>query len=439
MARYLVLGCASIYLWKNVRKTLSKDNYKGPINILSGLGNLMNRLSDRTNFLNTNVYLDDIQSMLGRILNCVPNFLMTLNNGLKFEEKFEDNHKQPPISINKTCIQLNQDKIEPKKPTSNFNDIKGFDSAKNDLISYISTFKIGPSSCLDQKSLTKGCVLYGPPKFERTILVHALAGEMKMGLFEISSLSLDGSFYCNGKKIEDVNEIVKQASKSSPCILLFDNYDCYNDDNTEFLSSLIIELDKCEASKRIAVIVATSSLQNVPRNVSSLTRFGMIVQLVDHLNFNKRKEIFLYHTSNIPIDASIDVDLVISATVGMNARQIKYLVGRSARKAKLQNRCKVTTQDVCYTLLMEKLKTSKKITRPTYPPPAIPTLPLPPPPSFAPPPVPTRPCPPPPFPSPIAAPRKKNLKTTTKLQQYTSQFNFDSHSTHKQMEEPIIR
>ena len=189
----------------------------------------------------------------------------------------------------------------------------------------------------------------------------------------------------------------------------------------------------------IAVIVATSSLQNVPRNVNSLTRFGMIVQLVDHLNFNKRKEIFLYHTSNIPIDASIDVDLVISATVGMNARQIKYLVGRSARKAKLQNRCKVTTQDVCYTLLMEKLKIPKKVTRPTYPPPAIPTRLLPPPPSFAPPPVPTRPCPPPPFPSPIATPRKKNLKTTTKLQQYTSQLNFDSHSTHKQMEEPIIR
>merc|ERR1712223_200587 len=209
---------------------------------------------------------------------------------------------------------------------------------------------------------------------------------MKMGLFEISSLPLDGSFYCSGKKIEDVNEIVEQASKFSPCILFFDNYDCYNDDNTEFLSSLIIELDKCEASKRIAVIVATSSLQNVPRNVSSLTRFGMIVQLVDHLNFNKRKEIFLYHTSNIPIDASIDVDLVISATVGMNARQIKYLVGRSARKAKLQNRCKITTQDVCYTLLMDKLKTSKKITRPTYPPPPVPTLPLPPPLSFAPPP-----------------------------------------------------
>ena len=221
MARYLVIGCASIYLWKNVRKNLSEDNCNVPINVLSSLRNFMSRLRSRTNLFDPNFFLDDIQFILGRIINCVPNCLMKLNNGLKFEERFEDYHKQPPISINKTFSQLNNDQIEPINPTTHFDDIKGFDNAKNDLISYMSTFKIGPSSCLDQKSLTKGCVLYGPPKFERTILMHALAGEMKMGLFEISSLSLDGSFYCNGKKIEDVNEIVEQASKFSPVFLIF--------------------------------------------------------------------------------------------------------------------------------------------------------------------------------------------------------------------------
>ena len=423
MARYLALGVTSIYLWKTVTKNLPEDYLNSSRILFRDLGNLLIRLGNTNESLHTNFSLEDVYSYLNRLKNSILNISVDMNNSARLEDIVQENINNKAILYNKTYTNLIKSAIEPIKPTSNFQDIKGFDNVKNDLIGYISTFKIGPSSCLDQKSLTKGCVLFGPPKFERTLLVHALASEMKMNLFEISSLSLDGSFYCNGNKIEDVEDIVNKASKFSPCILFFDNYDCYDDDNTYFLSSLIVELDKCEASKRIAVIVATSRLQNIPRNVSCLTRFGTIVQLVDHLNFNKRKEIFLYHTSNIPIDSTIDVDMVISATAGMNAKQLKYLVGRSARKAKLQNRCKVTTQDVCYTLLMEKLKTSKKISRPTYPPP----------------PIPSRPCPPPPYTSPIPPPRKKTLKTTMKLPQYTSQFCLDAPSTQKQVEEPIIR
>ena len=417
------MGFASIYLWRNVTKHLSEDYLNSPRKMFDDLGRLLIRLGNSNESLSANSCVEEVCSFLHRLKNAFSNIPVLMNNNAKLENIFQENFKQKALLFDKSYDCLDKTKIVPIRSTTNFQDIKGFDNPKNELISYISTFKVGPSSCLDQKSLTKGCVLFGPPKFERTVLVHALACEMKMGLFEISSLSLDGSFYCNGKKIEDVQDIVNQASTFSPCILFFDNYDTYEDDNTDFLSSLIIELDKCEASKRIAVIVATSRLQNIPRNVTSLTRFGTIVQLVDNLNFNKRKEVFSYHTSNIPIDSTIDVDLVITATAGMNARQIKYLVGRSARKAKLQNRCKVTTQDVCYTLLMEKLKTSKKISRPTFPPP----------------PIPARACPPPPNPSPVPQPRKKTQKTTTKLQQYTSQFNFVAPPSQKQIEEPVIR
>ena len=330
-------GLASIYLWKCVRKVLHEDSY----------------------------------SLLCRMKHYVSMLSVQMSNRNEFPESPIRNPNQKAITINKTHNRsLKKIKTEPIYSTSNFQDIKGFETAKNDLILYISPFKSGSTSGFEQRKLTKGCILFGPPRFERTILVHALAGEVNMGLLEISCLSLDGSFYCNGKKIVDVQTMANQVSKSPPCILFFDNYDCYDYVNSDFLSSLIIELDKCETGDRTALIVATSKLQNIPRDVANFSRFGTVVQLVDNLNFNKRKEVFLYHMSNIPIDSTIDVDLVISATVGMNARQIKYLVGRSSRKAKLQNRCNVTTQDLCYTFLMEKLKTSKNINRPTFPPPA---------------------------------------------------------------------
>ena len=73
-----------------------------------------------------------------------------------------------------------------------------------------------------------------------------------------------------------------------PCILFFDNYDCYDYVNSDFLSSLITELDKCEAGDRTALIVATSKLQNIPRDVGNFARFETVVQLVDNLNFIKR-------------------------------------------------------------------------------------------------------------------------------------------------------
>ena len=400
MARYVALGFASIYLWRNVKNNLSEDYLNSPSKIFDDFGRLLIRLGNPNESLLENSSLESVSSFLERIRNVFSKIPLLTNNSSKLENIIQGNIEQKTFYFDKTYDGLNKTKIVPIRSTTNFQDIQGFDHAKNELINYISTFKIGHSSSLDQKSLTKGCVLFGPPKFERTALVHALAGEMKMGLFEISNLSLDGSFFCNGKKIEDVHDIVNQVSTFSPCILFFDNYDCNEDENAEFLCSLIIELDKCEASKRIAVVVATSRLQNIPRSVTSLTRFGTIVQLVENLNFNKRKEIFLYHTSNIPVDSTIDVDLLISATAGLNARQIKYLVGRSARKAKLQNRCKVTTQDFCYTLLMEKLKTSKEMTRPIFPPP----------------PLPSRTSSPSPTLTPIPQPRNKTLKTTTKLQ-----------------------
>ena len=405
MAKYLAVGVASIYLWKNATQNLPEDYFNSPRKLIKDVENLLIRLVNPNEQLNPYFYPSNFYSLLCRIKNVVPNISMLMNHSTKLQDTLQDDLKQKEILPQKINTKSRESTIEPINSTSKFLDVIGFDNAKTDLMRYFQSFKVGQSSSLEnlgRNSITKGCVLFGPPKFERRALLYAVAGEMKMMLFEISSLF--GSFYCNDKQIEDVQDLVKQASNCSPCILFFDNYDCFYDENNDFLSSLIIELDKYEASKGIALILASSRLQNIPRSVNSLTRFGTIVQLVDHLNFNKRKEVFLYHMSNIPIDSKIDVDLIIGATEGMNARQIKYLVGQSALKTKRQNRCKVTTQDVCCTLLMEKLKTPQKITRSTFPHP----------------PVPTRACPPPPIPSPLLALRKKTQKAKMKLSPYKS-------------------
>ena len=355
-ARCILFGCTSIYILKNFLRLfeVGKD-FDAPSNLLLALRNLIIRQRNNKDLFLTPVsglYLEHAYSAWYRMKNYIPKLSIFLNSESEEMEKFDSTEKD--INFHKNHFSVSD--MNPTQPTVRLHDIKGYGSVKEELLGFVSSLQIETLDTKNQGGFTRGCILYGPPIFERSLLVHGLAVEMKMCLFDVSNISLDGSFYCNGQKINQVQEFVNQVTKFSPCLLFFDNYDCCVSDNSGFLSSLIVELDKWNDISRIAIIVGTSILRNIPRDVANLSRFGNIVQLEEKLNFNKRKDIFMHHLSTIPVDSTLDVDLMVRATEGLTAEQIKYLINRSARKAKLQNRTKITTQDICYTLLMVKMK-----------------------------------------------------------------------------------
>ena len=166
MARYVAVGFASIFLWRNVKNSLSEDYLNSPRKIFDDFGRLLIRLANTNESLRENSLLESVSSFFHELRNVFSKIPVLANNSAKLENIIQENFNQNTSFFDKTYEALNKKKIVPIMSTTHFQDIQGFDNTKNELLNYISTFKIGPSSSLHQKSLTKGCVLFGPPKFE---------------------------------------------------------------------------------------------------------------------------------------------------------------------------------------------------------------------------------------------------------------------------------
>ena len=151
MARYVAIGFASIYLWRNVKSNLSEDYLNSPRKIFDDIGRLLIRLGNPNESLLENSSLESPSSFFHRLRNVFSKIPALTNTSAKLENIIQDNFKQKTLFFDKTYDGLNKTKIVPIRPTTNFLDIQGFDNPKNDLVNYISTFKIGNSSSLDEK------------------------------------------------------------------------------------------------------------------------------------------------------------------------------------------------------------------------------------------------------------------------------------------------
>ena len=140
MARYVALGFASIYLWRNVKNNLSEDYLNSPRKIFDDFGRLLIRLGNPNESLLENSSLESVSSFLERIRNVFSKIPLLTNNSSKLENIIQGKIEQKTFYFDKTYDGLNKTKIVPIRSTTNFQDIQGFDHAKNELINYISTF-----------------------------------------------------------------------------------------------------------------------------------------------------------------------------------------------------------------------------------------------------------------------------------------------------------
>ena len=352
IGKYVLIGYSSVLFAKFALRALKGDNNffanasKSLQSTLDHLIDIHKNNEDQYLIHDPSFHLQNVYSMLSKIRNYIPTLPAYVDSG-------KSQISEPSLEYNAFNTHENcgiENSIEPIYSSITFNDIKGFDDAKKDLDVYISQLKMKTTSIVNQRNHTKACIIFGPPIPGRNLLAHGLAGETKTGIFEVSEISVSGYIYCNEKWISSALELIASIKKCSPCILFFENLDCYCKNNPKVLRSILNEIDKSKDQKRIIVLAAASKLHSLSECIIESNKFDNIVQLVI-LNYNKRKELFLYYLTNIQFDLTLDVDLLIKATEGMTSKQIKRVVNCSARKAELQNRCRVTMQDICYALL----------------------------------------------------------------------------------------
>ena len=256
----------------------------------------------------------------------------------------------------KSEIQLFKNSIPPLKETNRgnesskvdvtFTNVKGYNGAKAYLKQYIEYFHQRDRFQTIGGVISKGCIVVGPAGIGKTHLVRSFAGEAKITLYELSFLDYyEGTFYCNGLKIEKINELFAVAKRNSPSVIFLDDLDKNCKIDTPHFQNFLFEMDKCKKEEGIIIVVAATSKDHLLESLFKSNRFEDIITL-SKPNYTERKEILSYFLSKISYDDSVDIDILARITEGQTPKELRYIVNRSALCSSMENNNRVNMQTI---------------------------------------------------------------------------------------------
>jgi len=188
-----------------------------------------------------------------------------------------------------------------------------------------------------------GILLFGPPGTGKTMLMRALAKELKYNFVEVKCSQILSQWY--GESEKNIVEIFNNARKTAPTILFFDEIDSIGkkrsaagtDEVTpRVLSALLQEMDGAVKTKSNVIVVGTT---NVPNQLDpALLRPGRFDKIIYMRlpNANEREEIFKVLTKNLPLDSDVDFRILAKKTERYSGADISNVVKEAKRMAAKQ-------------------------------------------------------------------------------------------------------
>ena len=179
-----------------------------------------------------------------------------------------------------------------------------------------------------------GILLFGPPGTGKTIMMTALAKELKYSFLYVKCSDLLGAEY--GKTEKNMAKLFKIANKNAPCILFFDEIDTIGksrdkvtDSNaSRILSSFLQEMDGFKTKKKTIVLGATNVPHMLDHALMRPGRFDKIIYM--HLPDAKgREKIFKIHCDKLPL-TKIDLKALSRVTERFSGADIENIC-REAR------------------------------------------------------------------------------------------------------------
>ncbi len=234
-----------------------------------------------------------------------------------------------------------------------FRDVAGADEAKTELHEIIEFLKEPTKFQKLGGKIPRGVLLLGPPGTGKTLLARAVAGEAGVPFFSISGADFVEMFV--GVGASRVRDLFEQGKKNAPCIIFIDEIDAVgrhrgaglgggHDEREQTLNQLLVEMDGFEQNSGVIIIAATNRPDVLDPALLRPGRFDRQV-VVDRPDVKGREGILKVHTRNIPLDLSVNLEVLAKGTPGLAGADLANLVNEAALLAARKNKKKVEMID----------------------------------------------------------------------------------------------
>jgi cell division protease FtsH len=298
---------------------------------------------------NTKINLEQASSGMGWLLliNALP-FLLLIGF-LVFTLRQMQAGGNKALSFGKSKAKL----LNNQQKRVTFKDVAGVEESKEELQEIIEFLKDPQKFQKLGGKIPKGVLMVGPPGTGKTLLAKAVAGEANVPFFSISGSDFVEMFV--GVGASRVRDLFEQGKKNAPCIIFIDEIDAVgrhrgaglgggHDEREQTLNQLLVEMDGFESNDGVILIASTNRPDVLDPALLRPGRFDRRV-VVGRPDVKGREGILKVHTRKIPLDESVDVNVIARGTPGFTGADLANIVNEAALNAARFNKKVVTMAD----------------------------------------------------------------------------------------------
>jgi len=235
-----------------------------------------------------------------------------------------------------------------ERPRVKLRDVGGLEREKRTLRAIVELARSGGTMLPAHFDPPKGILFTGRSGTGKTLLAHAIAGELGLTLLSVDLTSLLSKWV--GESEKGLRDVFKRAKQSSPCILFFDDIDGLAPARSaqeagslspRLVNQLFRELDELHGSLGVVVLGATNRPDLIDPALLRPGRFDYLLELPLPA-LADRHRILELQSEGLPLEADVDLVELAEATEGFTGADLKLVCKKAAIVALEQGRARTS-------------------------------------------------------------------------------------------------